>query len=91
VTAVLSEYEPEIIDWVCDPRTGLPRRLKWLPTVAEIAEACDLRTQYAKLAAANRELAARHRATIDDPNANPLAQYRAGAWLKNYHSRVAAT
>lgn len=41
VTAVLSEYPREVIESVTDPRTGLPSRLKWLPTVAEVKEACE--------------------------------------------------
>jgi hypothetical protein len=48
VAAILVEYPPEIVDFVCDPRTGLPRRLKWLPTIAEIAEACEHRMEFAK-------------------------------------------
>jgi hypothetical protein len=31
----------ETIEWVTDPRTGLASKLKWLPTVAEIREACE--------------------------------------------------
>lgn len=41
VAAILSEYPAEVIEYVTDPRTGLPRTSKWLPTIAEIAEACD--------------------------------------------------
>ena len=43
LAAVLSEYSPEVVDNVCDPRTDIARRLKWLPTIAEIAEECDAR------------------------------------------------
>ncbi len=39
--AVLSEYSREVVDYVTDPRTGLPSRLKWLPSVFEVREACD--------------------------------------------------
>ncbi len=41
VTAILAEYSPEVIKRITDPRSGLPRKLKWLPTVAEVSEACD--------------------------------------------------
>lgn len=41
VIAVLSDYPLEIIRAVVDPRKGLPSRCKWLPTVAEIKEACE--------------------------------------------------
>lgn len=42
VAAVLSEYPQEIIARVTDPRFGLARRLKFLPAVAEVADACEV-------------------------------------------------
>jgi hypothetical protein len=39
--AVLGCYPTKVIDRVTDPRTGLPSDLKFLPSVAEIREACD--------------------------------------------------
>lgn len=41
VAAVLSEYDPEVIVRVTDPRTGLPRKTKFLPNPAEVSDACD--------------------------------------------------
>ncbi len=41
VAAVLADYSPAIVKRVTDPRTGLPGRSKFLPTVSEIKEACD--------------------------------------------------
>lgn len=41
VTAVLSEYPQPVIETVTDPRSGLPSRLKWLPSVAEVREECE--------------------------------------------------
>jgi hypothetical protein len=41
VISVLSCYSADVIRRVVDPRSGLPSRLKWLPTIAEIKEACD--------------------------------------------------
>ena len=41
--AVLSEYPIDVVEHVTDPRTGLPRTLKWLPSVAEVVEACEQR------------------------------------------------
>jgi len=38
----LADYEPDVIQRVTDPRTGIPRRLKFMPNPAEVAEACDL-------------------------------------------------
>lgn len=41
VIAVLSAYPVEIMDRVVDPVTGLPSRLQWLPSLAEIRKACE--------------------------------------------------
>lgn len=41
VSAVLAEYPEAVVVRVTDPRTGLARRLKWLPNIAEISEVCD--------------------------------------------------
>lgn len=41
ITAVLAEYPPEVMRVVTDPRTGMPRKLSWLPTVKEVSDACD--------------------------------------------------
>lgn len=40
ITAILAEYEPEVVRHVTDPRTGLARKNNWLPTVAEVDAAC---------------------------------------------------
>jgi hypothetical protein len=42
VAAVLADYPAEVVRRVTDPRSGLPRRVKWLPTVSEVAAACDV-------------------------------------------------
>jgi hypothetical protein len=39
--AVLEQYPDEVITYVCDPRTGIQRRMKWPPTISEMVEACD--------------------------------------------------
>jgi hypothetical protein len=54
VAAVLSEYPIEIIDFVTDPRTGLPSSQNYAATVKEVREACDARYQPV-LDAARRE------------------------------------
>jgi hypothetical protein len=41
MASVLMEYPIEIVEHVMDPRTGIPRKLKWLPSIAEVADACD--------------------------------------------------
>jgi len=41
VTAVLSDFPREVVDFVIDPRTGILGTSKWMPSVAEIKEACE--------------------------------------------------
>jgi hypothetical protein len=41
VIAVLSDYPLDVIARVVDPRNGLPSRINWLPTIAEIKSACE--------------------------------------------------
>lgn len=59
VASVLAEYTPDILQRVTDPRSGLPSRQNWLPTVKEVREACDELEQREKQAAerASREVA----------------------------------
>lgn len=46
VAATLAEFSREVIEWVTDPRTGLPAKLKWLPTIAEVREVCEGHQQF---------------------------------------------
>jgi hypothetical protein len=55
VTAVLARYPRDIIKSVTHPVTGLPTKLKFLPAVAEVFEACEA------LMVARREQAARQK------------------------------
>lgn len=48
VVAVLSRYSIEIIREVTEPATGLPSKLNWLPTLAEIHKECDVLEERAK-------------------------------------------
>lgn len=41
VAAVLSTYPPDIVKRVTDPRTGVPGKSKFLPTVSEVREECE--------------------------------------------------
>jgi hypothetical protein len=41
VIAVLASYPMEVVRLVCDPRSGLPSKVKWLPTIAEIHDECE--------------------------------------------------
>lgn len=48
VAATLAEFADDVAEYVTDPRTGLPAKLKWLPTIAEVREACERRAEYLK-------------------------------------------
>lgn len=39
--AVLEKYEDVVIQYVCDPRTGIQRRCKFPPSIAEVVEAAE--------------------------------------------------
>ena len=43
IAAVLTRFAPEVVAYVTDPRTGLPSRSNWLPTVYEVRLACEER------------------------------------------------
>lgn len=40
VIAILSTFPIDIVRQVVDPRTGIPSRVKWLPSPSEVMEAC---------------------------------------------------
>lgn len=44
--SVLSEYPEEVIDFITDPRTGLPSTSQWLPSVYEVRMACKERADH---------------------------------------------
>ena len=45
IAAVLAEYPQEIVEQVTSPSTGLARHLKFLPSVAEVSDACETAMQ----------------------------------------------
>lgn len=79
ISAILTEYPEDIVMRVTDPRSGLPARLQWLPSVKEVRDACEEiaeRRRQAELAAAREQAQLRerrewiakreHRPTIDE-------------------------
>lgn len=48
IAAILSEYEREVVAYVTDPRTGLPRKSNFLPTVCEVDKACSEHANFLK-------------------------------------------
>ena len=41
IASALANYPEEIVKRVTDPRTGIQRKCKFLPSVAEVIEACE--------------------------------------------------
>ena len=54
VAAVISRYPSDIGARLSDPKDGIAGRIKWLPSVSEIREACEA-MQIADVAAAKRQ------------------------------------
>lgn len=48
ITAVLSEYPPDVVKRVTDPRLGIARKSKFMPNLCELSEACDAARQALK-------------------------------------------
>lgn len=47
---ILAKYSPEIVAYVTDPMTGIQRKVKFPPSIAEVVEACEARvTELAKI------------------------------------------
>ena len=42
VATVLAGYPESVVMAVTDPARGIPAKLKWLPSIAEVREACDV-------------------------------------------------
>lgn len=46
VAATLSRFPQAVVEYVTDPRTGIPGSIAWLPSVAEVKSACMSRQSY---------------------------------------------
>jgi hypothetical protein len=46
VTAILTRFPQHVVEYVTDPRTGIPSDAQWLPSVAEVKQACIKRQAY---------------------------------------------
>lgn len=68
--AILEGFPDGVIKYVCDPRTGLQRRLKWPPTISEVVEACEEHQAYLAKMKAQRTA----RPLLDKPYEKPRAQ-----------------
>jgi hypothetical protein len=66
MAAIMSEYPRGVLDLIKDPRTGIARRLKFLPRLAEIAEACDYEMERRKALRLNAGYVMWHRHRSSD-------------------------
>lgn len=41
IASILSQYPADVVQRVTDPRSGIPSRLQWLPSVKEVRDACE--------------------------------------------------
>lgn len=93
VAATLAEFERQVVDYVTDPRTGLPSDSKWLPNIAEVRDACvreaGRRARLAQPSIAERRLAYRPPAPRT-PEESAKAAAAAKAWLDRTDPRAAA-
>ena len=55
ITAVLSEYTPDVVKRVTDPRLGIARKSKFMPNLCELSEACEAAKQALKYEALMQE------------------------------------
>ncbi len=80
VSTLLSEYSTEVIVKVTDPCGGLVRTSKFLPSVAEFAEACDA----AKKALTPPRPKPQHGEVVTEKHLHPLlfAHHLGKVWLQ---------
>jgi hypothetical protein len=74
-TAMLANYPEPIVMKVCDPVRGLPSTSKFLPSIAEIREACE-REMVWHYAVEKRERERRHTADVLAPSPPATAESR---------------
>jgi hypothetical protein len=43
IASIMASYPRDVVQFVCDPRTGLPGLMEWMPSVAAVKAACDAR------------------------------------------------
>lgn len=69
---MLEGFPDEVITYVCDPRTGLQRRLKWPPTISEVVEACEEHQAYLAKVKAQRTARPFLEKPYEKPKAKPV-------------------
>jgi hypothetical protein len=84
IAAVMGEYSEAVVEYVTDPRTGLPSRQKFLPNVAEVREALDARAAIVHRSSTyEQRVAEQLRLTEEWKNRVPSERLKAAgrAWL----------
>lgn len=79
---VLEDYSDFVIRFATDPKTGIQRKCKFPPRIAELVEFCDHVRDHIDLTAlrearAKREQLRIERANLDDPNRPTYAELKA--------------
>lgn len=69
VAAILSDYPRSIIEYVTDARTGIPSKLKWPPSPAEVKEACE--AELARMRRMQQPASRVRRSTYEAPDRRP--------------------
>jgi hypothetical protein len=81
VASVLTCYPLPVAYRVTDPRSGLPGRSQWLPTVAEVRAACEAEMAPSRAAAA-RDRRRRETDAVLQALAEPLSHDRSAAMAR---------
>jgi hypothetical protein len=73
VAVLFSDYPDDALFVACDPRTGIPGKIKWLPTIAEIKEFLEaLMAERHRMAQRQQEAQAR----ADAPEPEPVRRFK---------------
>jgi hypothetical protein len=91
VISVLCDFPEAIVRGVTNPARGLPAKLKWLPTLAEVREACEA-AHAPELRAAQRERqrAEQQQGRLAAPTVTPDARQKAIAHWEQVKAEMAA-
>lgn len=91
VISVLCDFPEAIVRSVTNPARGLPAKLKWLPTLAEVREACEA-AHAPELRAAQRERqrAEQQQERLAAPTVTPDARQKAIAHWEQIKAEMAA-
>lgn len=89
--AVLERYADEVIHTVTDPRTGIQRRSKFPPSIAEIVEACEAEATAIATRERYRSMPAPVRLAIEGPRRpKPQPGHRANCLVPPHAPQYAA-